>query len=59
MAIGRVSDFFGPGVLDSTAGERMFGQSIQGKPVQLMGNLNLPQPYTYIEDIGKGLVILG
>jgi nucleoside-diphosphate-sugar epimerase len=59
VAIGRASDFFGPGVLDSAAGERVFGPALCGKPVQVLGNPDQPHTYTYISDIGKGLVTLG
>ena len=57
VAIGRASDFFGPGVLDSAAGERVFGPALSGKAVQVLGNPDLAHTYTYIPDIGKGLVI--
>jgi nucleoside-diphosphate-sugar epimerase len=56
--IGRASDFFGAGVLDSTAGERMFSPAISGKPVQMIGNVDLPHTYTYMPDIGRALVML-
>lgn len=59
VAIGRASDFFGPGARASTSGERMFVPAIAGKTVQVMGNPDLPHTYTYVPDIGKGLVILG
>jgi nucleoside-diphosphate-sugar epimerase len=59
MAIGRGSDFFGPWVLRSSMGERAFYPAIAGKTAQLTGQLDLPHTYTYIEDMGKALVILG
>jgi nucleoside-diphosphate-sugar epimerase len=59
VAIGRASDFFGPGALDSSAGERMFGPAIAGKTVQVLGNPDLPHTYTYVTDIARGLVLLG
>lgn len=59
VAIGRASDFFGPGCLDSAAGERMFAAAISGKKIQVLGNPAQPHTYTYVPDIGKGLVILG
>jgi nucleoside-diphosphate-sugar epimerase len=59
VAIGRASDFFGPGVRDSAAGERLFGPAVSGKTIQLLGNPDLLHTYTYIPDIGRGLVILG
>jgi nucleoside-diphosphate-sugar epimerase len=59
VAIGRASDFFGPRGLASTAGEQVFGRAVEGKSAQLTGNPDQPHTYTYLPDIGKGLVILG
>jgi nucleoside-diphosphate-sugar epimerase len=59
VAIGRASDFFGPGAFTSSAGERVFLPALVGKASQIVGNPNLPHTYTYVPDIGKGLVMLG
>jgi nucleoside-diphosphate-sugar epimerase len=59
VAIGRASDFFGPGVLGSTMGERVFLPALQGKAASLVGKLDLPHTYTYIEDFGEALAVLG
>lgn len=59
VAIGRASDFFGPCALTSAAGERVFLPALSGKASQVVGNPNLLHTYTYVPDIGKGLVILG
>lgn len=59
VAIGRGSDFYGPGVLESANGERVFGPALQGKAAQFTGSVDLPHTLTYIEDFGKALVILG
>lgn len=58
-AIGRGSDFYGPGVLDSTLGERAILPALQGKSASLVGQLDIPHTYTVIDDFGKALVILG
>jgi nucleoside-diphosphate-sugar epimerase len=58
VAIGRASDFFGPRVLVSAAGEQVFGRAVQGKSAQLAGDPDQPHTYTYVPDIGRGLVIL-
>jgi len=58
-AIGRASDFFGPQVRDSAAGDRMFPPAVQGKAAEGLGNIDLPHTYTYIKDFGKALVMLG
>ena len=59
VAIGRASDFFGPRVLTSAAGEQVFDRAVQGKSAQVAGNPDQPHTYTYIPDIGRGLVVLG
>src|SRR5215218_3482630 len=59
LAIGRASDFFGPGALASAAGEQVFGRAVEGKSAQVFGDPDQPHTYTYVPDIGKGLVILG
>ena len=59
VAIGRASDFFGPRVLVSAAGEQVFGRAVQGKSAQVAGDPDQPHTYSYAPDIGKGLVILG
>lgn len=59
VAMARGSDFFGPGVLGSSMGERVFYPVLAGKPAQLAGRLDLPHSMTYIDDFGKALVILG
>ena len=59
VAIGRASDFFGPRVLASAAGEQVFGRAVEGKSAQVAGDPDQPHTYTYVPDIGRGLVILG
>ena len=59
VAIGRASDFFGPRVLASAAGEQVFDRAVEGKSAQVAGDPDQPHTYTYAPDIGRGLVILG
>jgi nucleoside-diphosphate-sugar epimerase len=59
VTIARASDFYGPGVLESSAGDRVFGFALDGKAANVAGNLDAKHSFTYIEDIGKALVILG
>jgi nucleoside-diphosphate-sugar epimerase len=59
VAIGRASDYFGPGVLVSAAGEQVFGRAVRGKSAQVAGDPDQPHTYTYAPDVGRGLVILG
>jgi nucleoside-diphosphate-sugar epimerase len=59
VAIGRASDYFGPGARLSAMGERVFYPALAGKPVRVLGDPDLPHTYSYVPDIGRGLVILG
>jgi nucleoside-diphosphate-sugar epimerase len=59
VAIGRGSDFFGPGVVESLLGERVFGPAAAGKAAQAIGNPDLPHTYTFIDDFGRALATLG
>lgn len=58
-ALGRGSDFYGPGVLDSTLGERAILPALRGKTASLVGKLDLLHTYTYIDDFGEALTVLG
>ena len=57
--LGRASDFFGPNVLQSHAGARLFPQALAGKPADVLGNPDKLHTFTYIEDFGEALVLLG
>ncbi len=57
--IGRASDFYGPRVLVSAMGERVFRPALEGKSAQVLGDPDVPHTYTYVPDVGKALVILG
>jgi nucleoside-diphosphate-sugar epimerase len=59
VTVGRASDFFGPRVLTSAAGEQVFGRAVAGKSAQVAGDPDQPHTYTYAPDIGRGLVVLG
>jgi nucleoside-diphosphate-sugar epimerase len=60
IAVGRASDFFGPGVTDgSTLGRRVFGNALAGRRADFIGNAELPHTYSYIPDIARGLATLG
>lgn len=56
---GRASDFYGPYALLGTPGERAFYPAIAGKRVDVLGKLDVPHTFTYIDDFARGLVILG
>lgn len=59
-AIGRASDFFGPGVTDaSMLGTRVFARLLAGKPAQVVGDPQRLHSYTFVEDFARTLVTLG
>ena len=59
VAIGRASDFFGPGVRQSAMGERVFEPALTGGAAAVLGDASLPHTYSYVPDVARGLVILG
>lgn len=58
-AIGRGSDFFGPNVLLSHAGNRLFPQALAGKPTDALGDPDKLHSFTFIDDFAAALVMLG
>ncbi|WP_421740648.1 NAD-dependent epimerase/dehydratase family protein [Cellulomonas sp.] len=60
VAIGRASDYFGPGGgAQSNLGDRVFPAASRGKTATVLGDPDQPHTYTYIPDIGEGLAVLG
>jgi nucleoside-diphosphate-sugar epimerase len=59
VALGRAADFFGPRVLNSALGDHVFPAALTGKSIQLLGNIDLPHSYSYIEDVARTLALLG
>jgi len=59
IAIGRASDFFGPGVTESALGKQVFAKAVRGKRADFIGNPDLPHTYSYVPDIAAGLATLG
>jgi nucleoside-diphosphate-sugar epimerase len=55
----RSSDYYGPGVIASALGERVFGNLVAGRKAQLSGSSKMPHSFTYIEDIGLAAAVLG
>jgi nucleoside-diphosphate-sugar epimerase len=59
MAIGRASDFFGPGALNTALiGEHFWRAFFSGKAVDWVGRLDVPHTCSYVDDFGRGLVTL-
>jgi nucleoside-diphosphate-sugar epimerase len=59
VAIGRASDFFGPGLPASWWSERFWTRVLAGKPAECLGDPDMPHSYTYADDVARGLVALG
>jgi len=59
VAIGRASDYFGPGATRSALGETVFGTALTGKTAQVMGNPDQLHSYSYTPDVAAGLITLG
>jgi nucleoside-diphosphate-sugar epimerase len=59
-AIGRAPDFYGPQATTTTIyGERVFYPALAGKKVSVMGKLDHPHTFIYVDDFARGLVTLG
>ncbi len=59
VAVGRASDFFGPGGVQAHLGERFFKQALAGKSAQVLVNPDVPHTYHYTQDVAAGLSALG
>ncbi len=60
VAIARASDFIGPFVTDGgMIGSRAVRPAMRGGTATLIGDIDLPHTYTFIDDFGRALVILG
>ena len=56
--IGCASDFFGPEVLNSTVGDRVFDAALQGEPVEIFGAPDVLHTYSFIDDVAAGMITL-
>ena len=59
VAIGRSTDYFGPGGLGSALGERLFDAAVRGKRVPWLGDADVPHSVAFLPDVARGLVTLG
>ncbi len=59
VAVGRASDYFGPGATMSALGETVFGTALSGGMAQVMGDPDLPHSYSYTPDVAAALITLG
>ncbi len=58
-AVARGSSFFGPWVDASSVGSRPLRALLRGKPVEVIGNPDMPHTVTYVRDFGAALALLG
>jgi nucleoside-diphosphate-sugar epimerase len=59
VAIGRASDYFGPGATHSALGETVFATALTGRTAQVMGDPDLLHSYSYTPDVAAALITLG
>jgi nucleoside-diphosphate-sugar epimerase len=60
VVIARISDYYGPGGVNSTVtGARFFIPALAGKTVRVPFALDVPHSYCYLPDVGRALVLLG
>jgi nucleoside-diphosphate-sugar epimerase len=59
VAIGRASDYLGPGATHSAYGELVFGTAVAGKTAQVMGDPDRLHSVSYTPDVAAGLIVLG
>jgi nucleoside-diphosphate-sugar epimerase len=58
VAIGRASDYFGPGAAHSALGDTVFGTALTGRTAQVMGDPHQPHSYSYTPDVAGALITL-
>ena len=59
VAIGRSSDYFGPGGVNSVVGARFLKPVVAGKKTQWFADLDQPHTMSYLPDMARALIVLG
>jgi nucleoside-diphosphate-sugar epimerase len=57
--LGRASDYYGPGGVNTVLGPPLFAAAAAGKTARWVGDLDQPHTVSYLPDIAAGLVTLG
>ncbi|MDR8413268.1 NAD-dependent epimerase/dehydratase family protein [Nonomuraea sp. 3-1Str] len=57
--LGRASDYYGPGGVNTTIGPTVFAAALAGKTARWVGDLDQPHTVSYLPDIAAALVTLG
>jgi nucleoside-diphosphate-sugar epimerase len=55
----RASDFYGPGLGPSSPLGRIAARLLAGKPARVVGSLDAPHSWTYVDDVATALSVLG
>jgi nucleoside-diphosphate-sugar epimerase len=55
----RASDFFGPGVVETSHFGRNVDRLLAGRKVRVLGDPDAPHSWTYVPDVGRTLAVLG
>jgi nucleoside-diphosphate-sugar epimerase len=59
VAIGRSSDYYGPGGANSVVGDILFGAAARGERARWLGRLDVPHSLNYLPDVARALITLG
>jgi nucleoside-diphosphate-sugar epimerase len=59
VAVGRSSDYYGPGGANSVVGDILFGAAVKGTRARWLGRLDLPHSLNYLPDVARALATLG
>jgi nucleoside-diphosphate-sugar epimerase len=59
VAIGRSSDYYGPGGANSVVGDILFGAAVKGNRARWLGRIDVPHSLNYLQDVARTLIILG
>jgi nucleoside-diphosphate-sugar epimerase len=59
VAIGRSSDYYGPGGANSAVGDILFGAAVAGRRGRWLGRLDVPHSLNYLPDVARALATLG
>ncbi len=57
--MGRASDYYGPGGVNTAVGPTIFAAAAAGKTARWVGDLDQPHTLSYLPDVAAGLVRLG
>jgi nucleoside-diphosphate-sugar epimerase len=58
VAIGRSSDYYGPGGANSVVGDLLFGAAVRGRRARWLGRIDAPHTLSYLPDMARALATL-